>query len=275
MESEKLVSVICLCHNQAGFVREAIDSVLAQSHPNVELIVVDDGSTDKSKEVITAKLAGTAITFINLATNIGNCKAFNKGFLQSKGDYVIDLAGDDVLLPNRIEAGLKTFEEKTYGVTFCNVHYIDEKGHQLNEHFKTGEKIPEGDLYELLIRQHVISAPSMMIKRTVLEELGGYNEALTYEDFDFWIRSARNHHYGYTNQILLHQRRVEGSFSRQQFRYFHRHQKSTLEVCKTIKKLNTSDSERKALNQRLRYEIRNCLRYGNLHLIPAFLKLLA
>ncbi|HHL53227.1 MAG TPA: glycosyltransferase family 2 protein, partial [Flammeovirgaceae bacterium] len=93
---QPLVSVICLSYNHAAYVGEAIASVLAQNYPRVELIVVDDGSSDASVSAIKQALAGKKdIKFIALQENIGNCRAFNLAWRQAQGDYIIDLAADD------------------------------------------------------------------------------------------------------------------------------------------------------------------------------------
>src|SRR5687767_6161263 len=105
---DPLVSVICLCYNQARFVREAVASVLAQTYPHVELIIVDDASTDDSAAVIRSIVQDNpAIRCLVLEKNVGNCKAFNTGLSLAKGDYIIDLAADDLLLPRRIESGVQ------------------------------------------------------------------------------------------------------------------------------------------------------------------------
>lgn len=267
------VSVICLCHNHADFVNESINSVLEQTYPNVELIVVDDGSTDNSKGSIN-KVLDKEIQFIDIKKSIGNCNAFNKGFEASTGDFIIDLAADDLLLPNRIEEGLKTFETKLVGVEFCNVLNVDPAGDELNVHFSEHAEVPEGDIYKELITTYFISPPGMMMKREVLEELGGYDESLSYEDFDFWIRSSRKYEFGYTNQVLVKKRNVPNSLSKSQFRFLSKHQRSTLKVCKKIKKLNRYNEEKLALRKRCLYEIKNCLKQGNIHLIPSFIKLI-
>lgn len=271
------VSVICLCHNQSDFVRDAIVSVFQQDHSNVELIVVDDGSTDGSPEVISDVLDGENISFISIPNQIGNCAAFNKGFHQSSGQYIIDLAADDILLPTRISEGLKAFDRDDIGVNFCDAELIDKDNRVLGTHFKRDESgllienVLDGDVYKTLIERFYISAPTMMIKREVLEELNGYDENLTYEDFDFWIRSSRNWKYRYTNEILVKKRLLAHSHARNQFSKFSKHQKSTLAVCRKIKELNRSDDEKKALKKRCRYEIKQCILQGNFGLIPSFL----
>ncbi|MEP5613297.1 MAG: glycosyltransferase [Cyclobacteriaceae bacterium] len=271
-----LVSVVCLSHNHNEFVEESIRSVLDQNYENVELIVVDDASTDGTKDKIEGLLRGRSIKFISLTENIGNCKAFNIGFQQSSGEYIIDLAADDILLPNRIANGLKAFDSDLVGVNFCDTYLIDRDGKVLGTHFKRDEKgilrveIKDGDVYQTLISKFFVSAPTMMMRRQVLEDLGGYDENLSYEDFDFWIRSSRSWHYRFTNEILVKKRLIKNSHKSKQFRFLSKHQKSTLEVCRKIKQLNKSKVESLTLKKRCRYEIRKCLLQGNWKLIPAF-----
>ena len=267
------VSVICLCHNQANYVSAAMQSVLDQTYPNIELVVVDDGSDDRSKEIIQKFITNTSAQYIAIPDSIGNCKAFNRGLKIATGEYIIDLAADDVLLPTRVEKGINTFEEQEIGVEFCNVQNIDSDGQPLNVHFTADEVVPEGDIYKELIERYFISPPGMMTKKAVFDDLGGYDENLTYEDFDFWIRSSRRYTYGYTNKILVQKRDVANSLSKAQFQFKSAHQKSTLAVCQKIKRLNKTKQEDAALRRRCLYEIKNCLKQGNLYLIPSFLRL--
>ncbi len=280
MNQLPLVSVICLSHNHAAYVAQAIRSVLAQSYPHIELIVVDDGSTDGSKEVIQTLSTETNFQYVNIPTPIGNCAAFNQGFKKSKGEFIIDLAADDMLLPERVMKGINTFLKTNAGVTFCDVMNVNENGSDIGVHYKRDangnliEEVPEGDIYIELIRKYFISPPSMMISRVVLEELGGYDETLSYEDFDFWIRSSRKWKYAFTDDVLVKKRKLGGSLSDQQFRYKSAHQTSTLKVCQKIKELNRSGEENSALRSRCIYEIRQCIRQGNWKLIPGFFKLI-
>ena len=103
-----LVSVVCLCYNHERFVGEAVRSVLNQTHPSIQLIVVDDHSTDGSQLIIEKLLTGhPSVEFISLGKNIGNCRAFNKGLEKVAGEFVIDLSADDVLMPARVETGVR------------------------------------------------------------------------------------------------------------------------------------------------------------------------
>jgi glycosyltransferase involved in cell wall biosynthesis len=102
--NEPLVSVICLCYNHERFVREAIQSVINQSYKNFQVIVVDDASSDGSiSEIQKLKTDYPFLELLLLSTNIGNCKAFNAALKLVKGEYVIDFATDDVMMPDRMD----------------------------------------------------------------------------------------------------------------------------------------------------------------------------
>lgn len=263
-----LVSVVCLCYNQERFVEEAIRSVLNQSYENVQLIVVDDASTDNSANVIRSVIqAGPGIQFLALTENLGNCKAFNRGLVLAKGSFLIDLAADDVLLPNRIEEGVKVLREKGegYGIHFSDAAIIDEYGTHLYNHSDRfpHQAVPQGDVYARVIRQYFICPPTVMFTRQVADVLGGYDEALSYEDFDFWVRSSRAFNYVYSPEILVKKRVSKNSLSSKQFKLFSKHARSTYRVCQKILRLNNSGEEQQALHQRIMYEIKLNLRLLN------------
>ena len=220
-----LVSVICLCYNQKDYVGAAIRSVLTQTYRNIELIVVDDASNDGSQEVIKEELIGTTVQFIELEKNIGNCAAFNKGYELSKGAYLIDLAADDLLLPFRIEIGLGDFMKASAksGIHFSDAFMINVDGSTINTFYERGEDgqlintPPSGDIFQQLIEKYFICPPTMMFKREELDRLNGYDEHLSYEDFDFWIRSSREFEYIFNPAPLVKKRDVPKSLGKTQF----------------------------------------------------------
>jgi GT2 family glycosyltransferase len=255
-----LVSVICLCYNQVRFVKESLESVFSQTHPCFELIVVDDASTDGSQEVIQAFLSRHAphVRFISNRENLGNCRSFNLALAHSSGTYLIDLAADDLLLPGRIEKQVAFFQTlpPQAGVVFSNTWLINEAGETMGQHFQPGQEVPSGDLYALLLARYLISPPTMMIRREVLEELGGYDESLAYEDFDFWVRSSRNWEYHYLPEITTQKRLHLHSLSRRfQSRHYPTMEQSTLRVCQKAYQLNRTPAEHQALIQRVRYQL--------------------
>lgn len=266
-----LVSVICICHNHSAFVTEALNSVVTQTYSHIELIIIDDASTDGSAKVIKQWLANhpQATLLINVE-NLGYCKTFNKAFALSKGDFIIDLAADDILLPERIATGVQALNQAgpEYGVTFSDALHMDAAGTVLWRHSDKYPQttIPSGDIYLYLINRYFICSPTMMFKREVLTDMGGYDEALSYEDFDLWIRSARNFKYVYTPQVLVKKRKLKNSLSHAQRTVLSKHGWSTLKVCRKIKLLNRTDDERRALSKRIGYEMKQSLRAINLSL---------
>lgn len=268
MKKEPLVSIICLSYNHERFVSEAINSVLQQTYQNIELIVVDDASTDGSIHVIRNKISTHKhIRFLFLEQNLGNCRAFNKALNMASGEYIIDLAADDVLLPERVREGIMEFEKRSdeYGVNFTNAELINEDGTFLKHHYpvdtrgKALKSVPEGDLFEELLGKYFISPPTMMYRRKVLDHLGGYDENLTYEDFDFWIRSSRRFRYCYTDKVLVKKREVRNSRSQQQYRIGSKDLHSTFVVMKKALGLVETESEKKTWKKRTLYEMRKAL----------------
>lgn len=275
----QLVTVICLCHNHQAYVREALTSVLNQTHYGVQLIVVDDSSTDGSKEVIQDFVnQHPDIEYLNLSENVGSCKAFNLALRKAKGDFIIDLAADDVLLPDRIQEGLTCFEKagNTYGLQFSDARMIGPAGNTLSLHSDRfpHESIPQGVIYKDLIERYFICSPTMMLRKELIDDLRGYDEQLSYEDFDLWIRSARKWKYCYSPKVLVAKRVLPASLSAKQFKIGSPHQYSTYLICKKILHLNRTKAEQQALHKRLRYEIRLNLRLFNWRLAVKYLLLI-
>lgn len=270
-----LVTVVILNYNQGNFVGEAIHSVLNQSYQNIEVIIIDDASTDDSVQVIKEILTlHPQIQFIANQINLGNCASFNMAWRRGQGSYVIDLAADDVLHRDRVAIGVRELQAAgtRYGVHFSDAWWMDESGKPL---FRHSEKyphhtIPQGNIYLDLIHRFFICSPTMMITRDCIAAVDGYDESLHYEDFDFWIRSARSFWYCYSPEALVSKRVVAGSLSAKQFRLFSPHQRSTLVICRKIFELNQHSAERDALSGRILYEIKMCIKTLRVDLIPAY-----
>ena len=267
-----LVTVICLCYNHERFVQEAIESVLNQTYPNIEVIIVDDASNDNSRKVISEKLRShPELNVVFLDTNVGICRAFNAGWRIASGEFVVDFSTDDVLLPERIEKQVRYFQStgKSNGVVFTDAVYIDEQGREVRRHFDYLRKqkllttIPTGDIYADVIARFFVPAPTMLVRREVLRALGGYDETLAYEDFDFWVRSAREFSYGFLNEALTKIRVSSTSLSHKLYLPGDKQAYSTYRVCRKIAQLNETEREKAALQQRLRYELRHCVLTGN------------
>lgn len=265
-----VVTVICICYNHERFVREALDSVVKQTYPHVELIVVDDASTDNSVAVIKDWVAVHPQTrFLSLNLNGGNCRAFNTGLREAKGKYIIDLSADDVLMPERITKGVALLESHPEaGVQFSDAELIDSAGRSLGFHSDRfpHSTIPQGRIFSALLARYFINSPTMMMRKELLDALGGYDESLAYEDFDFWIRSAKRTAYMYLPEVLVRKRTVPLSMGKQQYKLRSRQARSTLIVCQKALALCSDALEFRALRTRITYELRQALRVGDFSL---------
>ena len=273
MMEEPLVSVVALSYNHEKFIVSALESINRQTYSSLEIILVDDASTDNSVEIAQTYLKQNNVSFsvktIFLDNNVGNCTAFNRGLALVQGKYVIDFATDDIMLPRRIEQQVNFFESlpDDYGVVFTEAEYVDEAGEHLRYHYRDRLKhirpIPTGDVYAEVLARYFISSPTMMIRKKVLDDLEGYDEQLAYEDFDFWVRSARHWKYAYLAECTTQIRKHAKSMSTGWYRPGDPQLYSTYLVCQKALKLNKNDEERRALATRLKYEIRQGFRSGN------------
>jgi GT2 family glycosyltransferase len=103
----------------------------------------------------------------------------------------------------------------------------------------------------------------MFMRRSILEELGGYDESLAYEDFDFWVRAARIGKFAYNPKILVEKRKLNTGWSAQQYRPGSKQLETTYRVCLKAQQLNRNKREIKALGRRLGYELRQAIRHGH------------
>ena len=255
-----LVSVIAICYNHEKFLTECLQSVVNQTYKNVELIIVDDFSTDKSREKIVEFVnKNPSVQFIFNIKNIGNCCSFNQALKISKGKYIIDLSTDDVLLPQRIEKQVDLMETSNeVGVVFSDANYINGKSEYIGN-FKKNVKLPIGNVYEDVLAGRCYTMPlTAMMRRSLIEHLNGYDETLAYEDFDFWVRSSRISNFGYVPEVLSYQRILNGSHSTKFFVKNSPLVQSSVKVCQKAYLLNETESENNALAIRLRFELLRC-----------------
>lgn len=208
-----------------------------------------------------------SIEIILSTKNRGNCAAFNEAYKKVTGDFIIDFAADDVMMPQRIEKQVDFFHQldSSYGVIFTDAEYIDGDGKFIRNHYKylfdkkLVTKVPVGDVYRDVLTTYFIASPTMMVRREVLDKIGGYDEELVYEDFDFWVRSSRIFKYAFLNESLTKIRRTGHSMSSGWYRVGDRQLYSTYLVCRKAMRLNRDEDDVNALLRRIRYELRQAV----------------
>lgn len=270
MNQKPLVSVICTCYNHQNFVTDSIQSVLNQTYSNIEIIIIDDYSLDDSVTVIKNFIIDfPEIKFIENPENLGNTKAFNKAEKLATGDFLIDLAGDDLLLKNCIEDQVNTFlstENKSVGIVFGNTLNINANGDYVSDYFKTNlnkNVVDQGlfktDLKRILKGGLCMNSVSSMMNKKIFNELNGYDESLAYEDLDYWLRVLDNHKIIFIDKFLTQKRNLSTSLGSQFYRkskFSNKMDLSTLKIYKKVlKKHKSNKTILKALLKRIHHSM--------------------
>jgi glycosyltransferase involved in cell wall biosynthesis len=186
VHTDPLVSIIIPCYNGEAFVQEAIMSALAQSYPHVEVLVVDDGSTDRSAEIARA----FPIRYL-YQQNRGLTASRNRGIQESRGAYLIFLDADDRLLPEAVEAGLNVLQPRAECAMAIGDHlFVCEDGSYLADSRKPC--VGAAHYEALLISNFIEMISSVLFRRSVFEEVGGFDPELRVaEDYELYLRIAR------------------------------------------------------------------------------------
>jgi glycosyltransferase involved in cell wall biosynthesis len=184
------VSVVITCYNQARFLAEAIESVIAQTRPPLEVFVVDDGSSDDPSAVATRY---PSVRFVR-QDNQGVAAARNAGLRLCKGEYVVFLDGDDRLLPDAVETGLNHLDaHPECALVSGHFRAITSAGAPAKAWHQPHVT---GDHYaELLRRVHIQTPATVMFRRDVLSRVNGFDTSLTFincEDHELYLRIARS-----------------------------------------------------------------------------------
>jgi glycosyltransferase involved in cell wall biosynthesis len=182
-----LVSIVLSYYNQTRYIDEAIQSALAQTYPNVEIIVVDDGSKEEAHQ----HLLKHPVRIIR-KENGGVSSARNRGIQEANGDYIIFLDHDDRLLPDAAASHLEALKTKPdAGLIFSARRDIDETGRVASEPYLCS---PRKNYFNSLLEANPIHCPaSAMVSRKALEQVGGFDSSVEPgDDYDLYIRIARD-----------------------------------------------------------------------------------
>jgi len=212
-----LVSILALCFNHENFLEEALQSIDNLTYPNLEIWIADDSSADSSPQILMKwKARKPEWNFVLQENNQGNCKTFNHLLAKCKGKWVIDFATDDLFEPNALQAWVEKAESVS-GIGFCYADGIilQQESGKKNLFSNTIRRatFPEGKILPELLNQPFICSPAVLFRTDVLKEMGGYDESLSYEDWDAWLRLAQKHPVCYHNLPVITYRRHAASLS--------------------------------------------------------------
>lgn len=186
--SKGLVTVILSVHNGEKYLADSIDSLLTQTYKDLQIIIINDGSTDRSAEIILS-YDDDRIVFVNRSDNRGLTRSLNEGLCLSKGKYVVRQDADDVSLPSRIEEQVDFLERnEDVSVLGTAVEFFDGRS-TLKRFFYSDD----GDEIRSQLLQFInpIPHPTLAFRREVAEKLNGYNDLfILSQDYDFLLRAS-------------------------------------------------------------------------------------
>lgn len=224
-----LISVIIPVYNRPEQIIKAVKSVLKQTYSNLELIVVDDGSTDDTPNVLTQH-DGEIMAF--RISNSGVSAARNYGVDKAHGSYIAFLDSDDEWKPKKLERQLEFMLKGNWKISQTEEIWI-RNGSFLNK--KKKHKKPEGDIFIPSLQMCTVSPSAVMMKKDLYEQYGGFDETLPVcEDYDLWLRMAVREKFGLLDEKLVvkyggHEDQLSSTSAMDKYRILSLHRILTLE----------------------------------------------
>lgn len=207
------VSVIIPCYNSAKFIEKTLNTVLDQTYKPLEFLVIDDGSTDETREILERYSLHLRILCHPDNVNLGIGASLNLGVREAKADLIAFLDADDLWHPTKLGGQVKIFAtHPDVGLTYTNVNVIDENDKVLYE-------IPPGDLTELnepskiLMKCYIRTASSVMVRRNLFQQTGLFRTDLLAADHDMWIRMGEKTNFYFIPEYLASHRKRQGQVS--------------------------------------------------------------
>jgi glycosyltransferase involved in cell wall biosynthesis len=217
------VAVIVTCYNQERFIRQALDSIAAQTQPADEIVVIDGFSHDRSVSAIEEWIAenDVAITFVAHDRNYGLCATLNQAMDLITSEFVVTLYGDDWLEPERlaVQSAVLAASPDDVCMVVGSMREVDRRGapvidHDFGPRVEALTRLTPAQRVESLVGENVIPSPAVMLRSALVREVGGYDESLTFDDYDMWMRLLGRYTLVYDPTIVVDYRVLAQSLSR-------------------------------------------------------------
>jgi hypothetical protein len=205
------VAVVIPTYNCASFLAAAIESVLAQTYRNFRIVVIDDGSTDATPEVMRL-YADRCICLWQ--PNAGAAAARNRGIRESTSKYIAFLDADDLWHPTKLERQIQFLNLHPDVGLVCSDFSMTGNGSSSDSFFSTTRVPPDGRMFEHLLRNCIVFTSSVVVPRQVIDEAGMFNESLSVcEDMNLWLRIASRWNIAALREVLVTRRNRQESLS--------------------------------------------------------------
>ena len=204
MSKKPTVSVVITCYNYAEYISQAIDSVLDQTFDGFEIIIVNDGSTDNTEEVIQKYISNDCIKYINQA-NTGQANAKNIGIKNSKGKFIAFLDADDIWEKTKLEKQIPLFSNKSVGIVYSRMRFVDDNDNNVEREKENKYLTPKsGKVTNPLFFDNFVPFSSSIVRRECFEKCSYFDESIKMGiDWDLWLRISIHYEFEFVNEPLL------------------------------------------------------------------------
>ena len=241
MNNQPLVSVIMNCYNSDEFLNEAIESVLNQTYKNWEIIFWDNQSTDNSAKIVKS-YDDERIKYFYAPTHTSLGEGRNRALEKVSGEFISFLDCDDLYLPNKLENTLMYFTDKDIGLVYTNGYTLFDDKNIKKQFYKNIQQ--SGDMFENWIASYQVMIPSVMFRRSVLDDLDYWFDTRfsMIEEFDFFVRISKEWKINYSDEKLCVWRAHAGSLTWSKKELFEKENKIFLEnILNKYPKLENED----------------------------------
>lgn len=208
-----LVSVVIPAYNREKTILRALNSVLRQTYSNIEVIVVDDGSTDSTAQVVN-NCADERIRLICLSSNQGANRARNTGISEAKGEYIAFQDSDDEWLTDKLEKQMEYIYKTSVKAVYCPYILCNEDKTSVVPGNYMNRDMCEKNVAETLKKGNIVGTPTLMVKRELFSKIGMFDvDMKRFQDYEFVIRLVKNEFLGYVKEPLVKAYRMEQSIT--------------------------------------------------------------
>lgn len=207
------ISVIIPTYNcEKAYLKESIESAINQTLKPLEIIVVDDGSTDDTKDVVSA-YSNQGVKYL-FQQNSGQSAARNYGIRMAQGDWIAFLDHDDVWINTKLERQVAKHNETKYEFIVTDMYLGDDINEDKKSFLSNYSRVGEGKIFDILINRSFIFPSSVLVKKSIIEEFNCFDEKLhMMEDLDLFLKISRKYEIGVIKEILVFRRVHAFNFS--------------------------------------------------------------
>ena len=235
------VSVVVPTYNRGPAIAPTLDSVLAQTTRPLEIVVVDDGSTDGTGQWVQKHYADQPLVRVIAQPNGGVAAARNQGLQEARGEFIAFLDHDDRWHPEKLQKQLEVMQARPeVGVVYCLWQQVAENGELIPGHDELKDDpdwmLPRGAIFNVLIKRNFLISMSVPLVRTALaREVGGFDPAtVPCDDYDLWLRLSRRTEFAYVREVLVFYQYHQHQQSRDEVKMWHATRSAQIKHWKTV-----------------------------------------